>query len=224
VVKNTLVLVGSSSEIATELQKICLDKNIDCISFTRNKKVTDNFNVIEINNYINDSDVIIEKLKTLSNIIIIFFNGALYENRPVKFPSKIEEDYTKLINYDIPIQLTKKISTELNNINKYVYLSSMSVVKLREKNYIYGNCKRSLENDVKKMGLPSILIIRFGKVFTKMSEGHKTPPFSLTPLKAAETILKNLNKSNVKYGNIGLFIIALIIKITPKKIIDLFKI
>jgi len=222
-VKNDIVIIGGSSEIAIEFQKICLNKKLKFIVFTRNIDSIINKN-IKIFNYLNDSDEIIKNIKILSNVIIIFFNGALYENRPKKYPSKIEKKNTKLINYEIPINLTKKINNDLQNIDKFVYISSMAAVKFRNKNYIYGRYKKQLENDIKNLDLPSYLIIRFGKVFTKMSDGHKTPPFTLTATEAANSLFSKLNKTGIKYGNIGLFVISIVIKFTPKKIIDFLKI
>jgi len=57
-----------------------------------------------------------------------------------------------------------------------------------------------------------------------MSEGHKTPSFSMTSVQAANAILKNLNKENFRYGNLGLSVVSFIIKITPSKVINLLKI
>jgi len=222
VVKNNIVIIGGSSEIAIEFKKLCKDQDINCLVFTR--KLSENSSFIKINDYLKESDKIIKNLMDLKNLTIIFFNGALYENRPIKFPTEQEIALTKLINYEIPIELTKKINKELKNIKKYVYISSMAAVKLREKNYIYGNFKKQLENDVKSLSLPSYLIFRFGKVFTRMSEGHKTPPFSMTSVQAANAILKNLNKENFRYGNLGLSVVSFIIKITPSKVINLLKI
>lgn len=221
-VNKNIAIIGGSSEIAIAFKKLCIDQGINCLVFTR--KLINNSSYIKINDYLKESDEIIKNLMNLKNLKIIFFNGALYENRPIKFPTEQEIALTKLINYEIPIELTKKINKELKNIEKYVYISSMAAVKLREKNYIYGNFKKILEIDIKSLGLPSYLILRFGKVFTRMSEGHKTPPFSMTSVQAANAILKNLNKENIQYGNLGLLVISLIIKITPSKVISLLKI
>lgn len=221
-VNKNIAIIGGSSEIAIAFKKLCIDQGINCLVFSR--KLSDNSSYIKINDYLKESDEIIKNLMNLKNLTIIFFNGALYENRPIKFPTEQEIALTKLINYEIPIELTKKINKELKNIEKYVYISSMAAVKLREKNYIYGNFKKKLEIDIKSLRLPSYLIFRFGKVFTRMSDGHKTPPFSMTSVQAANAILKNLNKENIQYGNLGLLVVSLIIKITPSKIISLLKI
>jgi len=222
VVKNNIVIIGGSSEIAIEFKKLCKDQDINCLVFTR--KLSENSSFIKINDYIKESDKIIKNLMDLKNLTIIFFNGALYENRPIKFPTEQEIALTKLINYEIPIELTKKINKELKNIEKYVYISSMAAIKFREKNYIYGSFKKKLEIDIKSLNLPANLIYRFGKVFTRMSEGHNTPPFSMTSFQAANAILKNLNKENIRYGNLGLSVVSFIIKITPSKVINLLKI
>lgn len=221
-VNKNIAIIGGSSEIAIEFKKLCIDQDINCLVFSRN--LNDNSNFIKINDYIKESDEIIKNLINLKNLTIIFFNGALYENRPIKFPTEKEIALTKLINYEIPIQLTKKINKELKNIEKYVYISSMAAIKFREKNYIYGSFKKKLEIDIKSLNLPANLIFRFGKVFTRMSEGHKTPPFSMTSFQAANAILKNLNKENIQYGNFGLSIVAFLVKVTPTKVINFLKI
>jgi len=46
----------------------------------------------------------------------------------------------------------------------------------------------------------------------------------MTSVQAANAILKNLNKENFRYGNLGLSVVSFIIKITPSKVINLLKI
>tara|TARA_E500000081_G_C5902035_1_gene248197 strand:- start:290 stop:592 length:303 start_codon:yes stop_codon:yes gene_type:complete len=99
----------------------------------------------------------------------------------------------------------------------------MAATKLRYKNYIYGMTKRNLENSIKKLNLQDYLIFRFGKITTKMSEGHKNPPFMVSAEEASRIIFSNLNKKKIFYPRIGLKIIAGVLKITPQKLIDFLK-
>ena len=95
----------------------------------------------------------------------------------------------------------------------------MAAVKPRYKNYIYGLSKRKLEEGIKYLDLPSYLIIRYGKVITKMSEDHKNPPFTLTVNDAASYLYKNINKTGIQYPKLGLKILSIVIKLLPGRII-----
>ncbi len=218
-VDKTLVLIGASSEIGVKFYELCNEVNIKTFSISRHYKTVDKKQGLKVEDYLGDYKLIKKELKKLKNVTVIFFNGALYENRPEKFPSDEEIFLTKIINYEIPLELTKKLSFELQNIEKFIFISSMAAVKLRYKNFIYGGYKRELEQSVKSLSLNSYLFIRFGKVFTKMSEGHRTPPFSMTSKTAAKVILKNLTKTKIIYGNRGLYFISKILIMIPQKIL-----
>lgn len=223
--KKTYVLIGASSEISLQFIKLCEIKNIDLLLISRiSQPQFKNMNQLLIKDYLKDKNLIFNKIKELNDCIVIFFNGALYENRPVQYPSLKEVKKTEKINFEIPYNLTIIFNKECENIKKYVYISSIAAAKLRYKNYIYGSNKKKLENKINEMNLSSFLIIRFGKVFTRMSEGHKTPPFSVSSEIAAELIFKNLNKEGLVYPKLGLKIISMILKITPNFIIRFLKI
>ena len=223
--KKTYVLIGASSEISVEFIKLCEIKSEDLLLISRIANPQfQNFNQLIINDYLKDKNLIFNKIKELNECIVIFFNGALYENRPKKYPSLKEIKKTEKINFEIPHKLTVKLNKECENIKKYVYISSIAAAKLRYKNYIYGSNKKKLENKINEMNLSSFLIIRFGKVFTRMSEGHKTPPFSVSPKIAAELIYKNLSKEGLVYPKLGLKVISMILKVTPSFIIRFLKI
>jgi hypothetical protein len=96
----------------------------------------------------------------------------------------------------------------------------MAAVKYRYKNYIYGQNKRKLEKSIQDLNLNSYLIMRFGKVLTRMSEGHKNPPFTLSNTKAATLLMKKINSQGLVYPNFGLFVISIFLTLTPKKVIN----
>ena len=91
----------------------------------------------------------------------------------------------------------------------------MSAIRPRYKNYLYGISKRKLEDSIQFLGLKSYMILRFGKIITKMSEGHKDAPFTMSAEDSAKAIFNKLEKTGIVYGNIGLYIISVIIKMIP---------
>ena len=106
------------------------------------------------------------------------------------------------------------------NVKKFIFISSMAAVKLRNKNYIYGLSKKILEESVKKSGNLNYLIVRFGQIKTKMSKNHNEPPFTLTKDRASLKLLKLIDKKGIHYPSYSLFIVSFLIKILPIKLID----
>ncbi len=217
-------LIGASSEVALEFSKLLNTKEINQILITSNEnlKIEDNESLL-VKDYLSDVQKIADFLKNYDNLVVIFFNGYLAENRDFKIPSYEEIGKTQKINFLVPYFLTFVLKNNLSDKTKYIFLSSMAAVKLRHKNYIYGMTKRNLENSITKLKLEDYLIFRFGKITTKMSEGHKNPPFMLSAIEASKIIYRNLDKKKIFYPKFGLKIVASLLKITPQKIIDLLK-
>ena len=211
-----IVLIGSSSELALEFIKIVSindEFKIHTISSTSNSKQT-----LLVDEYIKEHEKISKYIGEINNPYIIFFNGFLKENRPNYYPNTEEILKTFRINYKIPLFLTKKIAIKNKNA-KFVYISSMAVVKYRHKNYIYGIAKAMLETKIKQMDI-NYLILRFGKIKTKMSESHGDPPFSLNKSNAALLILKLLDREKIIYPTNGLKVMSVFLKALPLKILN----
>lgn len=220
---DAIVVFGASSEIANSFITSCINSKINLILISR-KEIKGFELSLKVDDYIEEYDSIYNLLSNYSNLTLVFFNGALFENRPVQFPSEEQIKLTKEANFSTPYFLCKNLNNDLENINKFVFISSMAAVRNRSKNYIYGNYKRKLEENIKKLDLENYLIIRFGKVITKMSEGHKNPPFTMTANDASKSILKNLNKEGLIYGNKGLLIVAMFLKLVPNFVLKKIKI
>ena len=216
---DNIVIFGGSSEIAIELNNILSSKNHKNFTISRRNSSHKDSDSLVVNNYLEDYAKIKREIEKLSNVIVVFFNGHLSENRDQYSPNLKEIIKTDEINFTIPYYLSLNLNNDLSNIKKFVYISSMAAVKPRYKNYIYGLSKRKLEEGIKYLDLPSYLIIRYGKVITKMSEDHKNPPFTLSVNDAANFIYKNINKTGVQYPKLGLKILSLIIKVLPGRII-----
>lgn len=214
------LLLGANSEIANEFIKICSNNKDETFLVTRSAKLQKKYkNVLVVDDYLNEVKKITSFIEKEENIYVVFFNGALYENRPIRFPTKEEIELTKKVNFTVPYEIFKQLNIHVKNIEKFIFISSMAALRLRNKNYLYGKSKRALEKKVlnsKKEN--NVLFFRFGKVFTSMSLGHKTPPFSLSANKAANKIYKNLHKLDIVYPSIGLFVMSLLIKLIPNKI------
>ena len=220
-VEEEFILIGGSSEIAQKFYDICLTNNIRITVITRNKeKAKTIHNSILVNDYLKDYGEILKVIKDKKKIIVIFFNGVLYENRPSQFPTQNQQLLTTEINFLIPYNLCKKLNHDYLGESKFVFISSMAAIKPRYKNYLYGLSKFSLEQSIKKLALSNFLILRFGKVTTKMSEEHDFAPFTLTSEEAASKLLSKIRKNGIKYPNFGLFLISLLLKFLPKRISD----
>lgn len=222
-VEEEFILIGGSSEIAQKFYDICIANNIRTTVITSNKEKAKNIdNTLWVHDYLQDYEKILQKIKDKKNIVVIFFNGALYENRPSQFPTQSQQLLTTKINFLIPYNLCKKLNNDYFGDPKFVFISTMAAVKPRYKNYLYGLSKFSLEESIKKLALSNFLIIRFGKVTTQMSEGHDFAPFTLTPEEAAGKLFSKIKKSGVKYPNLGLLLISILIRFLPKYISDKF--
>ena len=217
--QDNIVIFGGSSEIAIELNNILSSKNHKNFTISRRNSSHKDSDSLIVNNYLEDYAKIKREIEKLSNVIVVFFNGHLSENRDQYSPNLKEIIKTDEINFTIPYYLSLNLNNDLSNIKKFVYISSMAAVKPRYKNYIYGLSKRKLEEGIKYLELPSYLIIRYGKVITKMSEDHKNPPFTLTVNDAASYLYKNINKTGIQYPKLGLKILSIVIKLLPGRII-----
>jgi len=209
------IIIGASSELAISFKKLCVKRNIKTVGFSRNSMNKNLKDTFFLDDYLEDYEKIYKILKNYKNYTVIFFNGALYENRPIQYPSEKEIALTEKINCTIPSELYLRINKDFVDVKKYVFISSMAAVKLRNKNFVYGYYKKKLESNILSEKLDNSLIFRFGKIFTNMSKNHSTPPFSLKPERAAEIILNKIHKKGVVYPNFGLFLIALVLHITP---------
>lgn len=213
-----IVLIGASSEIANSF-KLLLNNKKEYRIFTISSKKQEEFH-LEINNYFDDSKIIVSFIKKIQNPTIIFFNGFLNENRPNQYPSIIEILDTIKINFQIPYFLTLLINKDVN-YKKIIYISSLAAVKPRYKNYIYGLSKKKLEDLVVKTITKKYLILRFGMIETRMSKNHTKAPFTISSNEAALKLYKKLNETGIRYPSFPIFIFSLIIKVLPIRLLDL---
>jgi len=219
-VKQDIVLIGASADLAVEFLSHLDNDKFRTYLVSSNKSISyENDNVLLINDYVKDVNLITEFINKTTNPIIIFFNGYIAENRPKKFPNTQEIIKTDYVNFVVPYVLTIEINNSIKNIKNYVYVSSFSASRARYKNYLYGISKRKLEKSIKFINPSSCLFIRFGKIDTKFSEEHTELPFSMGKTDAARILLDSLSKTGVIYPNSFIGSIAIIIKLLPSKIL-----
>lgn len=218
--KLNIIIIGASSELAEEFIKLNNENNLFLIS---SKEIKFPHTQLVVKNYTDDKSKIIKFCNEIENPIVIFFNGYLKENRPFEFPNNNQIENTFKINYLIPHELTDSLLSSNSNIQKFVYISSFAAIKPRFKNFIYGASKKLLEESIISLELNNFLILRFGKIDTKMSSGHKKSFFDLSKKKAAEIINNKIkNSQGIQYGNLKFKMIAIVIKIIPKFIFKKF--
>ncbi len=213
------ILVGSSSELSKEFSKLSMNRNLYTIS-TKEDSLK---NHLVVKDYVNDVGEIISFINKIENPIVIFFNGFIAENRPTKTPTFKEIKKTIKFNYFVPLFLTNEINVKLNP-KKFVYISSFAAVKPRNKNFIYGLSKQLLEKSIISSEIKNCLFIRFGKINTKFSLGHKNSIFDLEVKSAAKALSKVVDKRlGIVYPNISTKILSIIFYIVPIQIINKMK-
>jgi hypothetical protein len=217
-VKQDVLLIGASADLAVEFLSHLDNDKFRTYLISSNKSVSfENDNVLKINDYVNDVNLITEFINKTTNPIIIFFNGYISENRPKKFPNTQEIIKTDYVNFVVPYVLTVEINNSIEDIKNFVYISSFSASRARYKNYLYGITKRKLEKSIKLLNPSSYLFIRYGKIDTKFSQEHMKLPFSMSKKDAAKILLDSINKTGVIYPNFLIGSIALIVKLLPSK-------
>lgn len=208
------ILVGSSSDLANDFINILKNKGENVVTIS-SSAVSD----IKVENYITDLNKIVNNLNEMNNLIVIFFNGFLAENRPIKFPTDKEIKNTEYINFSIPYLITEELVSKGINVYKYVYISSIAAIKPRYKNFLYGLAKNKLEDNISKL-VNNYLIFRFGKIQTKMSSTHADVPFTLSSSEAAEIIYNKIDEEKIIYPNFKLKLFSLLLYAIPSKILD----
>ena len=92
------IIIGASSELAISFRKLCVKRNIKTVGISRNSINENLKDTFLIDDYLEDYEKIYKILKSYKNFTVIFFNGALYENRPIQYPSEKEIALTEKIN------------------------------------------------------------------------------------------------------------------------------
>ena len=221
-IKNkNIVIIGSSSELAKEFIN-SIEK--DNIVFQVSRNIESNEKSIRVNDYSEDLDKIIFFIKNISNPILVCFNGYIAENRPIQYPSNEDVEKTININFLTPYKIIHRLITNNVKYNKITLISSFAAIKPRFKNFIYGYSKKLLEDSVLDLSSKNILIIRFGKINTKMSSSHSKNFLELDKKKASSFLYKNIEKEDgIIYSSSTIRLIAFIVKILPIKLLKRLK-
>ena len=218
---NQFIVIGASSELGTELANVLRKENNLVFGISRNDTKHKIYNeTLIVDDYIDDFERIKNFINEKDNPVLIFMNGYLKENRPDLKPDSFEIEKTIDANYLVPFTLTDEILKNNLQISKFIFLSSMSAIKPRYKNFIYGLSKQSLEKSIKGLLNQNFILFRFGMIETKMSKNHTKAPMTITKNEAANLIFKNINKSGIVYPLFGLRLIGIVIKLMPLKILN----
>ena len=162
-----IVLVGANSEISQKLIEKNNSSEFNLYGIST-KEMGSNF--LKVSDYFDDSKKIIDYIGEIEDPTIIFFNGYLKENRDLYSPNDEEINNTIYITFLIPFLLTLEICKYIS-FKKLVYISSIAAEKPRYKNYIYGICKRTLEESVYNLkNKETLIFIRtFACTHTRLS-------------------------------------------------------
>lgn len=218
-----IVLLGASSELAIKFIELNKQHNIYKIT---SKNINDkNSNHLIVSNYIDKSDEIVSFIQEVEEPIIIFFNGYLKEDRPRVKPDLKQISQTLDANFYVPYFITNKLIQKNVKIKKFIFISSFAATKARYKNFIYAYSKKLLEDSIKASNINNYLLIRFGKINTSMSKGHKKSIFDLSKHQAANFISLHLDKKfGTIYSSNFLYLLSRIFIIIPSSLLKRFNI
>ncbi len=215
------IIIGASSELGIELANVLKKENNLVFGISRNDIKPNYYSeTLIVSDYINDFERIKDFINKLNKPTLIFMNGYLKENRPDLEPDSNEIKNTIDANYLVPFTLTNEILKNNLKISKFIFLSSMSAIKPRLKNFIYGLSKQSLEKSIQILLEQNFILFRFGMIETNMSKNHKKAPFTISKHEAANLIFKNIYKKGIVYPLFGLRLIGIVMNILPLRLLN----
>jgi decaprenylphospho-beta-D-erythro-pentofuranosid-2-ulose 2-reductase len=127
-------------------------------------------------------------------------------------------------NLVVPCRLTSEIALQMQKqaFGTIVGLSSISAVRVRPDNWIYGFAKSAFDSFLQNLSRElngsgvSILTVRPGMVRTKMSQHLQDAPFTVDPEDVATAIKKRLHRpSSVVWVPTKLRVVGWILRVLP---------
>jgi decaprenylphospho-beta-D-erythro-pentofuranosid-2-ulose 2-reductase len=106
----------------------------------------------------------------------------------------VQTNYTGVVSVTVP--LVSRLRTQGHG--SLVLLSSVAGERVRRSNFVYGSSKAGIDGFYQGLAASladsgvHVLIVRPGFVHTKMTEGHKAAPLSVSAEQVADAIVKGL--------------------------------
>ncbi|RMZ58213.1 SDR family NAD(P)-dependent oxidoreductase [Chryseobacterium nematophagum] len=233
--KNVLIL-GANSDVAKECIKQYVKKGFSVMAASRN--------IQSLNNFVEDNQMV-EKVRVLyfdsmafdthqrfySDLpikphIVVYAAGFLVDNERALREFK-ETQQMMITNYMGAVSVLNIIATDVNNKNleRIIGLSSLSGVRGRKSNFIYGSTKAAFTTYL--AGLRQELASRnirvnalvIGYIRTKINEGLKLNESLIMEPDYVAKFIVNAGKSFTIVPNFKWKIIYLILKILPESLV-----
>jgi len=222
-----ILFIGANSDFGQSvIQRFNTNENqLFCIS--RGESIFEDINSIKVDSYIGSLDKI--KQFVIENDIneVIIFNGFIFEGIKNQAITNKQIKDTFYINFLIPAAIISSIN-KLDSKLRFTVISSVAASKLRSKNFYYGLSKQALEDFILNQKTGRYLIFRSGFIFTKLTQGHKIPPFAISKQKASLAFYKKFNKEQNKqlkfiYSSNAIFLTFIIFRLLPTKFLNLIE-
>lgn len=213
-----LCLIGANSDLGSAIAKVSSKlSDIKVYGISRNSLGGGYEKILVVNDYETSEMEIKEFVKDNNISDIIILNGFIgKKNQPVEKIVKI--------NFSIPINLIKCISSNGNDEITYMIISSLAASRPRKKNYVYGLSKYILEQSIRSRKSGKFIIFRSGFIRTKMTKDHKIPPFSRNPediaKKILNIILSNKKELSIKYSSFEIMLLFYLFKLIPLSLLN----
>jgi decaprenylphospho-beta-D-erythro-pentofuranosid-2-ulose 2-reductase len=230
-VPQSILIFGGNSEIAMAILKKLLSLNrVQYLylvtrdgqwSHQDNFALISNFSTVQVQVFKMAEFSIGKSLSNRKIDICIVATGFLPKENELSI-SNVTQSFQA--NLSLPAQYVTEVALQMKEqgYGTVVALSSISAVRVRPDNWIYGVAKAAYDQfllhtipTLKGTGV-NLLILRPGMVRTKMSAHLKDAPLTVDPDVVAEAVMKNLRgESHVVWVPSKIWVIALVLKVLP---------
>lgn len=232
----TVLILGANSDVAKQAIKQYIEKGFSVIAASRNTKSLDKF--VQENNF--GSKVMVLSFDSvdfdshqkfydelpIKPHIVVYAAGFLFDNQKALTNFKGTQQMM-LVNYMGAVSILNVIATDKNNKNleRIIGLSSLSGVRGRKSNFVYGSTKAAFTTYL--AGLRQELASRnikvnalvIGYIRTKINEGLElNESLIMEPDYVAKHIV-NAGNSFMIVPNFKWKIIYLILKVLPESLV-----
>jgi decaprenylphospho-beta-D-ribofuranose 2-oxidase len=237
---NNYLIIGANSDIAKSYVNyvaikepdarfiLCSQNMEELNSFVRKFNLVERAELISLNLLEQEKFVqVLENMK-LKPSTILYAAGICPDNDEVFSNQELIEKMIQ-VNYTSAVQLLNLFVTDYNPfLKKIIGISSIAGIRGRKSNFMYGSSKAAFHQYLfglrQRLNDDGILVqsVTPGAVRTKMTAHLKLPFFASTPDQIAKKVYRTKNRFQI-YPNLLWRIIAVIVKISPKKVVAKLK-
>lgn len=212
----SIALFGGTSEIGQAIvERLATRRDVQVVLASRNPQATASFAgslrdrgarthevAFDATAHATHADLVRSVVADIGDldVAIIAFgvlgHGQGLDTDPAEAASQVQVNYTGAVS--LGLALAERMRAQGHG--RIVVLSSVAGERVRKANFVYGSAKAGLDGFAQGLSDAlvgtgvSVLIVRPGFVKSRMTEGLPPAPFSTTPDKVAEAVVRSLSR------------------------------